>query len=400
VDRALSRHPPRAVERLIAGECLSNSPFYTADHLAFRDVVRRFVRNEIEPYATEWDEAGGFPRELYQKAASIGLLGLGFPEEYGGTPVDQFMWIVAVQELARAGAGGVAASLNSSSIGAPPIARAGSPELKARVLPEIISGKKISALAITEPSGGSDVANLRTTAKRDGDDYVVNGEKTFITSGMRADYITTAVRTGGPGPGGVSLLLIPGDTPGLTRTPLKKMGWWASDTATLHFDNCRVPAGNLLGQEGAGFLIIMMNFNSERISMAAGCTAASKVCLDEAIAYAKQRVTFGKPLVKHQVIRHKLVDMAQRIAASQAMLELLAWRLEQGENPIAEICMLKNQATQTMAFCASEAVQIFGGAGYMRGVKVERIYRDVKVNAIGGGAEEIMKDLASRQMGL
>ena len=379
---------------------MSKSPFYTADHSAFRDVVRRFVQNEIEPYATEWDEAGGFPRELYQKAAAIGLLVLGFPEEYGGTPVDPFMWIVAVQELARAGAGGVAASLNSSSIGAPPIARAGTPELKAKVLPEILSGQKISALAITEPSGGSDVANLRTTAKRDGDHYIVNGEKTFITSGMRADYITTAVRTGGEGPGGVSLLLIPGDTPGLTRTPLKKMGWWASDTATLHFDNCRVPAGNLLGQEGMGFLIIMMNFNSERISMAAGCIAASQVCLDEAIGYAKQRVTFGKPLVKHQVIRHKLVDMAQRINASQAMLELLAWRLSQGENPIADICMLKNQATQTMAFCASEAVQIFGGAGYMRGVKVERIYRDVKVNAIGGGTEEIMKDLASRQMGL
>jgi acyl-CoA dehydrogenase len=379
---------------------LTNSPFYTADHIAFRDVVRRFVQNEIEPFAHEWDEAGGFPRELYEKAAAIGLLGLGFPEEYGGTLVDQFMWIVATQELARAGAGGVSASLNSHSIGAPPIARAGSPELKARVLPEILAGKKISALAITEPSGGSDVANLRTSAKRDGDFYVVNGEKTFITSGMRADYITTAVRTGGEGPSGVSLLLIPGDTPGLTRTPLKKMGWWASDTATLHFDNCRVPAGNLLGTEGAGFMIIMLNFNSERLTMAAGCIAASRVCLDEAVAYAKQRVTFGKPLSKHQVIRHKLVDMAQRVAASQAMLELLAWRLEQGESPIAEICMLKNQATQTMAFCASEAVQIFGGAGYMRGVKVERIYRDVKVNAIGGGTEEIMKDLASRQMGL
>jgi len=383
-----------------AGAIVTSSPFYTADHLAFRDVVRRFVQNEIEPHATEWDEAGGFPRELYEKAAAIGLLGLGFPEEYGGTPVDQFMWIVATQELARAGAGGVSASLNSHSIGAPPIARAGTPELKARVLPEILSGKKISALAITEPSGGSDVANLRTRAVRDGDHYVVNGEKTFITSGMRADYITTAVRTGGDGPGGVSLLLIPGDTPGLTRTPLKKMGWWASDTATLHFDNCRVPAGHLLGQEGAGFMIIMLNFNSERLTMAAGCIAASRVCLDEAVAYAKQRVTFGKPLSKHQVIRHKLVDMAQRVAASQAMLEMLAWRLEQGESPIAEICMLKNQATQTMAFCASEAVQIFGGAGYMRGVKVERIYRDVKVNAIGGGTEEIMKDLASRQMGL
>ncbi len=379
---------------------VARSPFYNADHLAFRDVVRRFVENEIEPYAHEWDEAGTFPRDLYRKAADIGLLGLGFPEEYGGTPADNFMWIVAVQELARAGAGGVSASLNSHSIGAPPIARAGRAEFKAKVLPEILSGAKISALAITEPGGGSDVAGLRTSARRDGDVYVVNGEKTFITSGMRADYITTAVRTGGPGAGGVSLLVIPGDTPGLSRTPLKKMGWWASDTATLHFDDCRVQAGNLLGEEGAGFKLIMHNFNSERLTMAAGCIAAARVCLDEAIDYARQRHTFGKPLTQHQVIRHKLVDMAQRVAASQAMLEVLAWRLDQGESPVAEICMLKNQATQTMAFCASEAVQIFGGAGYMRGVKVERIYREVKVNAIGGGTEEIMKDLASRQMGL
>jgi acyl-CoA dehydrogenase len=208
------------------------------------------------------------------------------------------------------------------------------------------------------------------------------------------------VRTGGAGPGGVSLLVIEGDTPRLSRTPLKKMGWWASDTATLHFDNCRVPAGNLLGEEGRGFKIIMHNFNSERLTMAAGCTAAARVCLDEAMEYARQRHTFGKPLAQHQVIRHKLVDMAQRVAASQAWLEMLAWRLDQGESPVAEICMLKNQATQTMAFCASEAVQIFGGAGYMRGIEVERIYREVKVNAIGGGSEEIMKDLASRQMGL
>ena len=379
---------------------MSPSPFYTAEHEAFREVVRRFVATEIEPYTHDWDEAGTFPRELYQKAAAIGLLGLGFPEAYGGTEVDRFMWIVAVQELARAGAGGVAASLKSNSIGAPPIANAGSSELKARVLPDILAGRKISALAITEPSGGSDVANLRTTARRDGDHYIVNGEKTFITSGMRADYITTAVRTGGAGPEGVSLLLIPGDTPGLSRTLLKKMGWWASDTATLHFDDCRVRADNLIGEEGAGFKIIMRNFNTERLTMAAGCTAAARTCLEEAIAYAKQRQTFGKPLSQHQVIRHKIVDMAQKVAASQAMLEMLAWRLEQGENPVADICMLKNQATQTMAFCATEAVQIFGGAGFMRGIKVERIYRDVKVNQIGGGTEEIMKDLASRQMGL
>jgi len=376
------------------------SPFYTAEHESYREVVRRFVEKEIAPCAHEWDEAGGFPRLLYEKAAAIGLLGLGFPEEYGGVAADQFMKIVASQELARAGAGGVSASLMSHSIGSPPIARAARPEIKARVLPEVLSGKKISALAITEPSGGSDVANLRTKARRDGDHYVVSGEKTFITSGMRADYLTVAVRTGGAGAGGVSLLLIEGDTPGLSRTPLKKMGWWASDTATLHFDECRVPVANLIGEEGHGFKVIMQNFNSERMGMAASCTAYARVCVEDAIAYAKERKTFGKPIAQHQVIRHKIVDMTQKVAATQAMLELLAWRLGQGENPVAEICMLKNQATQTMAFCASEAVQIFGGAGFMRGIRVERIYREVKVNAIGGGTEEIMKDLASRQMGL
>jgi acyl-CoA dehydrogenase len=376
------------------------SPFYTVEHEAFREVMRRFVQKEIEPFAHDWDEAGEFPRELYAKAAGIGLLGLGFPEEYGGVPADQFMKIVASQELARAGAGGVGASLMSHSIGSPPIARAARPEVKARVLPEILSGKKISALAITEPGTGSDVANLRTRAHRDGDQYIVSGEKTFITSGVRADYLTVAVRTGGEGASGVSLLLIEGGTPGLMRAKLKKMGWWASDTATLHFDDCRVPAQNLIGAEGEGFKLIMHNFNSERMGMAASCTAYARVCVEEAIAYAKQRKTFGKPIAQHQVIRHKLVDMAQRVAASQAMLEMLAWRIEQGESPVAEICMMKNQATQTMAYCASEAVQIFGGAGFMRGVKVERIFREVKVNAIGGGTEEIMKDLASRQMGL
>ena len=376
------------------------SPFFTEEHEAFRAVVRRFVTKEIEPFASQWDEDGEFPRDLYRKAADIGLLGLGFPEAFGGTPADQFMRIVVSQELARPGAGGINASLMSHGIGAPPIVAGGRPEVQARVLPGIIAGEKISALAITEPNGGSDVANLRTMARRDGDHYIVNGEKTFITSGMRADWLTVAVRTGGAGPGGVSMLLIPGDTRGLSRTKLKKMGWWASDTATLHFDNCRVPAEYLVGEEGGGFQIIMRNFNSERMGMSASCAAFARVCVEEAIAYARQRETFGKPLTQHQVIRHKLVDMMQKVVATESMLMLLAWRLTQGESPVAEICMLKNQATQTMAHCASEAVQIFGGAGYMRGAKVERIYREVKVNAIGGGAEEIMKDLASRQMGL
>jgi acyl-CoA dehydrogenase len=310
------------------------------------------------------------------------------------------MRIIAIQEIARAGCGGVGAGLFSHTIGAPPILHRGSEEMKSRVLPQILSGEKISALAITEPSGGSDVANLRTSARRDGDVYVINGSKTFITSGMRADFITLAVRTGGPGASGVSLILIEGEPEGLQRTPLKKMGWWCSDTATLYFDDVRVPAANLIGREGEGFKAIMLNFNDERLHGAAGAISAARVCLDEAIRYARERESFGRPIVQHQVIRHKLVDMAMRVEASQAMLEMLTWRLEQGENPVAEICMLKNQATTTMAFCASEGVQIFGGAGFLRGAKVERIYREVKVNAIGAGTEEIMKDLASRQMGL
>jgi acyl-CoA dehydrogenase len=378
---------------------VARSPYYTAEHEAFRTTVSRFVEKEIEPYAAEWDEAESFPRALYQKAAAVGLLALGFPEEYGGVETDCFYGIIAAQELARAGAGGIAASLQSHTIGAPPIAFAGTSALKARILPEILAGRKISALAITEPGGGSDVANLATTARREGDYYVVNGSKAFITSGIRADYYTVAVRTGGPGRSGVSLLVIERETPGFTRTPLKKMGWWASDTAMLYFDDCRVPAGNLLGEENEGFRLIMRNFNRERLGMAAGATGYARVCFDEAVAYARERRTFGLPLIGHQVIRHKLVDMAMRVHATQAYLESTAWRVDQGENPVADICMLKNQATLTMEFCAREAVQIFGGAGFMRGPKVERIYREVRVNAIGGGAEEIMRDLAARQLG-
>jgi acyl-CoA dehydrogenase len=377
----------------------SASPFYSEEHEAFRATVRRFVAAEIEPHAAAWDEAETFPRELYQKAAAIGLLQMGFPAAYGGIDADVFYRIIAAQELARAGAGGISAGLNSHTIGAPPIAAAGTETLKARVLPGVLSGREISALAITEPDAGSDVANLKTTARRDGGHYIVNGTKTFITSGMRADWYTVAVRTGGAGKSGISLLVIPRDAPGFTRTPLKKMGWWSSDTATLYFENCKVPADHLLGEENQGFALIMRNFNSERLGMAAGATGFARVCLDEAVSYARERKTFGHALIEHQVIRHKLVDMAMRVNAAQAWLETLAWRIEQGESPIAEICMLKNLATEAMEFCAREAVQIFGGAGFMRGPKVERIYREVRVNAIGGGSEEILRDLAARQMG-
>ncbi|TFV99523.1 acyl-CoA dehydrogenase, partial [Oxalobacteraceae bacterium OM1] len=267
------------------------------------------------------------------------------------------------------------------------------------------AGRKISALAITEPGGGSDVAALRTTARREGDAYVVDGEKTFITSGIRADYFTVAVRTHPEirGAGGVSLLLIERDTAGFTRTPLKKMGWWASDTAHLRFDGCRVPAANLIGEEGKGFQLIMRNFNMERFALAAGAYGFARVCYDDALAWAQDRHTFGQRLVDHQVVRHKLVDMAMRLHATRCFLEDVAWRLtdrtQQGGELVAALCMLKNHATQTMQFCADAAVQTLGGMGYMRGTRVERIYRDVKVNMIGGGAEEVMKDLAARQLG-
>jgi acyl-CoA dehydrogenase len=378
----------------------SKSPFYTEVHEAWRDTLRRWVEAEIAPHAAAWDEAGEFPRDLYVKAADIGLLPLGFPEDYGGVPSDPFMAIVTTQELARPGAGGIAASLMVHSIGAPPLVASGSPELKRRILPSVLRGEKVIALAITEPSGGSDVANLRTSARRDGSHYVVNGSKCYITGGMRADYITTAVRTGGAGAGGVSLLVIPSDLPGVTRTKLDKMGWWSSDTAEIFFEDVLVPAEYLVGVEGHGFLTIMMNFNNERLGLAAGAIAYARVAMDEAIAWAQERRTFGKRLADHQVIRHKIAEMARHVSASQAYLEMTAWRMAQGDAPVADICLLKVQATQTMEFCAREALQILGGAGYMRGTKSERIYREVRVNAIGGGSEEIMRDLAARQMGV
>ncbi len=389
---------------------LSPQPHYFGpEHDSLRATVRAFVAREITPYVTAWDEAGSFPRELYAKAAAIGMLGMGYPEELGGTPADIFFSIASAEEVARAGCGGLQASLGSHGIALPPLVAHGSDELKRRVVPAVLAGRDIAALAITEPGGGSDVAALTTTAIRDGDHYVVNGEKTFITSGMRADWITTAVRTDptNKGPRGVSLLLIPGKSPGLQRSLLEKTGWWASDTAHLRFDNCRVPATNLIGAEGAGFKAIMHNFNSERLMMAAMACAYAQVCFDEALDWARQRKTFGAALVERQVIRHKLVDMLTKIEAARSLVYELAWRVKNdtgnsvasGPALVARTCMAKVVATQAMQFCADQAVQILGGMGFMRGTKSERIYREVKVMMIGGGSEEIMKDLAARQLG-
>ncbi|MGI9610237.1 MAG: acyl-CoA dehydrogenase family protein [Acidimicrobiia bacterium] len=378
-----------------------SNPFFNEDHAAFRSAVRDFVSAEITPNAHEWDVAGEFPRNLYKKAGALDLFGDGFSAEYGGHGQrDALMRMVIMQELSRSGSGGVVAGMLSNYIGLPPVEKYGSHELKSKVLPPCMSGEHIGALAITEPSGGSDVARIQTTAKRDGDHYVVNGSKTFITSGMRADWFTTAVRTGGDGPAGISMVVIPGESEGLTRAKLDKMGWLASDTATLYFDDVRVPVENLLGEENSGFTYIVTNFNAERIDLATQSVTFARLCYEAALDWARERHTFGKRLADHQVIRHKLVDMDRRINACEAWLEVLSWRLNQGDDPVTEIAEAKVDATLTFEFCAREAAQILGGASYLRGDLVERLYREVRVQAIGGGSEEIMKDLAGRQLGL
>lgn len=387
-------------------EPLSLPHYFSPEHEQFRSSIREFVDREIVPFVTEWDEAGTFPRELYRKFGALGALGVGYDEALGGTPADLFYSIIASEELARAGCGGLSASLLSHTIGLPPVAAYGSEDLKRRVVPSVLAGEKIAALAVTEPGGGSDVASLKCTAVRDGDHYIVNGEKTFITSGMRADFITVAVRTvpGSKGASGVSALLVDATSPGLSRTPLKKMGWWCSDTAHLHFENMRVPAGNILGAEHEGFKVFMRNFNSERLSMSTAACAYAQACFDEALAWARDRVTFGQPLSQRQVIRHKLVDMALKIDAARTLVYELAWQLEHRygdpDRLVARACMAKILSTQAMQFCADQAVQILGGMGYMRGTRSERIYREAKVMMIGGGSEEILKDLAARQLGI
>jgi acyl-CoA dehydrogenase len=382
-------------------------PFDTPERAQFRETVERFIETEIAPYADAWDEAGDFPWDLHQKAGALGLFGFGISEAYGGLGFDDaLMRFDCGTAMGYACVGGVNASLFSRGIMTGPIEQLASEDQKREALTAIVSGEAGGALAMTEPSGGSDLARLKTKAVRDGDDWLISGEKTFITGGMKARWFVVGARTGGEGFGGVSLFLVPAEAPGFTRTAiLNKMGWWASDTATLHFDACRVPASAQLGQEGACLLAIMDNFNYERLSLSAGCLGMARRCLDDAIEYAQQRETFGKPLIKHQAIRHKIADMSAKIDALDSYLQMIAWRINRARDggepmPAAELAKVKVFASKTAEFCANEAMQILGGAGYLRGCAVERIYREVKVMAIGGGSEEIMRDLAVKQMGL
>ncbi|WP_202369682.1 acyl-CoA dehydrogenase family protein [Pseudomonas sp. MWU318] len=376
--------------------------YFDPSHQMVRDSVRRFVEREILPDIDAWEEAESFPRELYLKAGAAGILGIGYPEALGGSHEgDVFAKVAASEELMRCGSGGLVAGLGSLDIGLPPIVKWARPEVRERVVPQVLSGEKISALAITEPSGGSDVANLQTRAVRDGEFYRVSGSKTFITSGVRADFYTVAVRTGAPGFGGISLLLIEKSTPGFTvGRQLKKMGWWASDTAELFFDDCRVPVGNLIGAENMGFACIMGNFQSERLALALMANMTSQLALEEALKWAREREAFGKPIGKFQVIKHRLAEMATALEVSREFTYRQAAKMAAGQSVIKEISMAKNVATDTSDRITTEAVQILGGLGYIRESLVERLYRDNRILSIGGGTREVMNEIISKQMGL
>ncbi len=377
--------------------------FEGEDHAALRAQARRFAHEHIAPHAARWDEDEEFPVELYRAIAAAGLTGVGYPEadDVGGTGGDLGHVLAVSEELVLAGTSvGTVVGLGSHGIAAPPIVKFGTAEQKRRFVAPVLRGEAIAALAVTEPGGGSDVAGLATRAVRDGDHYVVTGAKTFITSGCRADWVLAAVRTGGPGHGGISFLVIERGTPGFhVSRKLKKTGWWASDTAELAFDGARVPVANRIGPEHGAFPMIMANFSGERLMLAGQCVAIAELAYREARRYAKERNAFGKPITGFQVIRHKLADMATRIAAARALTGEAAVRVVRGE-PAPGLCaMAKNAATDMCSAVVDEAVQIHGGMGYMREVVVERLYRDARLYPIGGGTREIMNEIISKTEG-
>ncbi|KAK6347306.1 hypothetical protein TWF696_007377 [Orbilia brochopaga] len=398
-----------------------HSPYYNETHVALRKEIREWITSEIEPYVTEWDEARHVPdtifKQMGQRGYLAGLLGVKFPVEYTDRRVasvpaeqwDHFHELILTDELSRTGSGGfVWSQIGGYGIGLPPVIRFAQEPLKQRILPGLLAGEKRICLAITEPDAGSDVANLTCEAKltEDGKHYIVNGEKKWITNGIWADYFTTAVRTGGPGMGGVSVLLIEKTSPGVSVRKMDCQGVWSSGTTYITFEDVKVPVENLVGKENQGFKVIMTNFNHERLGIVIQCNRFSRVLYEESMKYANKRKTFGKKLVEHPVIRMKLAQMARQVEACHNWLENIVYQCEKmgtTESMLrlgGAIAGLKAQATTTFEFCAREAAQIFGGLAYTRGgqgAKVERLYRDVKAYMIPGGSLEIMEDLSIRQ---
>lgn len=375
--------------------------YFDASHRALRDGARRFAAEAIAPHATEWEEAGTFPRDLYVRAAEAGVLAPSWPEALGGGGGDALHDVVVAEELLRAGCTGAVVGLGSLSIALPPILTLGSPEQRERFIPPVLAGLKIAALAITEPGTGSDVAGVRLRAARRGDSYVLDGRKTFITSGVRGDLITVLARTGDDPHGGLTFFVVERGTPGFeVSRALPKTGWWASDTAELAFDGCVVPIANRLGAEGSGFVALMQNFERERLMLAVNGHALAAAALDEAVRYAKERHAFGRAIGKFQVIKHKLAEMATAVASAQALTYAAAARIAAGEPAMVHAAMAKNHAATVAREVCWQAVQIHGGMGYMRETKVERWARDARILPIGGGTHEIMNELIARGLGL
>ncbi len=376
--------------------------FETEEHAAIRATARKFALAHIAAHGAQWEEDEEFPVDLYKAASAAGIQGIGYPESAGGQGGDFSHVLVACEELILAGRSvGTIVGLGTHGIALPPIVRFGTPEQQQRFVRPCIADGKISALAITEPGGGSDVASLRTKAVRDGNHYVITGAKTFITSGTRADFVTTAVRTGGEGHGGISLVVVEKGTPGFgVSKKLKKTGWWASDTAELHFEECRVPVDNRIGPEHGAFPMIMMNFAAERLALAGQCVAIAELAYRESMSYACERRAFGKPIMGFQVTRHKLADMASRIAAARALTGEACTRMLANDPRVAGLAaMAKNVATDMCSYVCDEAVQIHGGYGYMRETLVERLYRDARLYPIGGGTREIMNEVIAKTEG-
>ncbi|MGR6522354.1 acyl-CoA dehydrogenase family protein [Rhodococcus erythropolis] len=374
----------------------------TPERLALRETVRGFVNQEILPHLTQWERDGEIPRELHRKAGALGLLGASAPESAGGEGGDAVDSIVICEEMHQAGAsGGLFASLFTCGIAVPHLIAAGDEAQIEKWVKPTLRGDKIGSLAITEPGGGSDVGHLTTTAKRDGDHYVVNGAKTFITSGVRADFVVTAVRTGGPGAGGVSLLVIEKGTPGFTVSrKLEKMGWRASDTAELSFVDARVPVENLVGAENSGFAQIAQAFVSERVALAAQAYASAERCLELTLEWCRARETFGRPLISRQAVQNTVTEMARKIDVAKVYTHSVIERHIAGDGDlIAEVCFAKNTAVETGEWVANQAVQLFGGLGYMQESEVERQYRDMRILGIGGGTTEILTGLAAKRLG-
>ncbi|MDV3128967.1 acyl-CoA dehydrogenase family protein [Mycobacterium sp. 21AC1] len=374
----------------------------TPEREALRKSVRTFAEREVLPNVEEWERTGELPRELHRKAADAGLLGAGFPESVGGGDGDGADAVIICEEMHHAGApGGVFASLFTCGIAVPHMIASGDERLIETYVRPTLRGEKIGSLAITEPGGGSDVGHLTTRATRDGDDYVLNGAKTYITSGVRADYVVTAARTGGPGAAGVSLIVVEKGTPGFEVTrKLDKMGWRSSDTAELSYTDARVPVANLVGVENSGFLQIAAAFVSERVGLAAQAYSSAQRCLDLTVQWCRDRETFGKPLIARQSVQNTLAEMARRIDVARVYTRHVVERQLAGEsNLITEVCFAKNTAVEAGEWVANQAVQLFGGMGYMAESEVERQYRDMRILGIGGGTTEILTALAAKTLG-